>query len=159
MPDLFHVTDLHLPPGEQIAAGWFGAQVAQPNSPHRVREDVMEAYRVQNTAVSVSRLNCTYAFESLEDAYEYCQGPQRIYHVRPAHADTELFRADMLIVTWIRERLHEPEALRFNLEIYWRSEISSNYMRQARPIIEVLVGGPLEIVKELERPAGVDLPL
>lgn len=149
MPDLYHVTDLSLNAGAQILPGRFGAQVLSRDHPLHRREHVMDEYRLAHTQVAVSRLACTYAFESLADAMGYRKPHEFIYLVQPTDADAPRFRADMVLVGWVGEYLKRPEGLESNLARYWSSALCSTFKPEATPTMEVLIGGSLEVIEQL----------
>lgn len=112
----------------------------------------MDEYRLAHTQVAVSRLACTYAFESLADAMGYRKPHEFIYLVQPAYADAPRFRADMVLVGWVGEYLEMPKGLELNLARYWSSDLCSTFKPDATPTIEVLLGCPLEVIEQLACP-------
>jgi hypothetical protein len=112
----------------------------------------MDEYRLAHTQVAVSRLACTYAFESLADATGYRKPHEFIYLVRPAHADAPRFRADMVLVGWVGEYLGRPEGLALNIARYWSSDLCSTFKPEATPTMEILIGGALEVIELFARP-------
>lgn len=130
VPRLWHATDAILYPSAVVPPNLFGkgvmaggAHPPQPFPSYFFREYMFELVRATRTTASVSRLTCTFAFESEEHAALFAAThDQAYYEVAPANPDAPISRHDMEWVSRAGAPNTTPGTTVEAIERYWSGE-------------------------------------
>jgi hypothetical protein len=112
----------------------------------------LEQWRSSLSGITISRLDCSFAFDDLRSAEAYAEAgappTERIYEVVPL-LDAPTFRADMLWLTWMSEPSVTPESMISFCRGYWTAESTRNRKADANPIWEILLPCGLRVVRRV----------
>ncbi len=123
---LWHAGRAGFPPGYVIEPGSWGAQVRSRRSPHFRPERELERYRRRSTQVTVSRLNCSFAFEKRAhaEAMRVAEPDRALYAVLPADAGAMGVRADFDLVELVSQAVRTFADPSEFCRRYWAGETS-----------------------------------
>ena len=129
VPPLYHMGTAGMMVGDIVRSGEFGQSLmgsgalhpCQPNGhPDYFREYLMEIYRLGANSSAISRLACTFAFESQELAIAgACESGRQAFQVVPVDPDAPATRHDSSWITWISEPLRSPSEVEGAIDNYW----------------------------------------
>jgi hypothetical protein len=147
MIPLFHVREKNLPLGSLIKPGRWGATVLRGGKaePFFFREHLLEIWRRERTSVVVSRFNCTFAFESQEQAYQWAAQGEFVLPVIPVDQVTPRARLDMLWLTWMGEPHVTTDKIAEWCAAYWAGRCTTDVKPGATPWWEWLFACPLKV--------------
>jgi hypothetical protein len=145
--DLWHVCEKTLHPGDVISPGRWGSIILAQGQSHRFffREHLLELWRVKETAVPVSRLNCCFAFEDHAEAVAWAEEGEHIYPVVPVDPSAAAARLDMLWITWLGEPA-APAVTFQRLASYWSGTSTASLAAHANPQWEWLFACGLRVL-------------
>jgi hypothetical protein len=148
---LFHVREEQLTVGAQILPGRWGSIILSQGKQHPFffREHLLEIWRVQNTYVGVSRLDCAFAHEGIVQAKQYRNEGEFIYRVVPMDMSAPCTRADMLWLTWMGEAGATTDKVSQWCAAYWAGQAASDLLPTATSSWEWLFACPLQVVEVL----------
>lgn len=110
--------------------------------PFFFREHMLEAWRRGRSPLSVSRFRCTFAFDNLEDATEWCDEERpRLYRVEPVRPDAATHRADMVHISAVGAAGQGPDEVDEVCAAYWTGQPTAN------PWWELLIDSDLRVVE------------
>lgn len=146
--DLYHVHESALPQGSIIQPGRWGTLVVAggKNHPFFFREHLLDIWRREKTHVQVSRLACTFAFESKSEAREYASEEECIIRVQPTNAEAPRARLDMLWLTWMSEPGATTDKVACWCAGYWSGRPTTDLKPTARTMWEWLFASPLRVL-------------
>ena len=147
---LYHVREERLPSGSLIQPERWGKRVLQDGGKHPFffREHILEIWRQVKTTIGVSRFNCAFAFEELEQANRWAAEEHGgfIHSVVPADPTAAQARLDMLWLTWMGEpNVSTVEVVR-SCAAYWAGHCTKDANPNAYPAWEWLFACPLKVV-------------
>jgi hypothetical protein len=146
-PQLFHVCEESLPSGSIIRPGRWGALVLNggANEPFFFREHLLEIWRREKTTVVVSRLACTFAWETQEQAEHWASQHEFILRVRPVDPNAPRARLDILWLTWMSEPDATTDKIMQWCAAYWAGRATTDLMPSATASWEWLFACPLRV--------------
>ncbi len=147
LPKLFHVREESLSPGSIIQPGRWGELVLRGGAtePFFFREHLLEIWRKEKTTVAVSRLACTFAWETQEQAERMASRDEFILRVCPVDLDAPRVRLDSLWLTWMSEPGATTEKIMQWCDAYWASRATTQLKPAATASWEWLFACPLRV--------------
>jgi hypothetical protein len=148
MIPLFHVREEHLPSGSLIQPGRWGAIILKGGKDHPFffREHLLEIWRREKTSVIVSRFDCTFAFESQEQAHQWASQGEFVLPVIPVDQVAPRARLDMLWLTWMSEPGATTDKIAQWCASYWAGRATMDIKPDATATWEWLFACPLKVV-------------
>ena len=148
MIPLFHVREEYLPSGSIIQPGRWGAIVLKGGKDHPFffREHLLEVWRREKTSVIVSRFDCTFAFESQEQAHQWASQDEYVLQVIPVDQASPCARLDMLWLTWMSEPGATTDKIVQWCASYWAGQATTEIKADATASWEWLFVCPLKVV-------------
>jgi hypothetical protein len=150
----FHVSPQPLVLGTDLQPGAWGRVTRQFSRPGRALESVadakvlawetaLELARQTTRPEAVSRLDCVFACETLEDATafrdRFRQGAA-IYEVEPLNEGTPTYRADYDLITATGDAAF--------LDI-WVERSRAYWQQEPAGLVEVLIGGVVRVMRQV----------
>jgi hypothetical protein len=155
-PRYWHKTDLDLDPGCLTQPGRWGTKVTQLGAMHPFfyRENLLDLWRRVRTQITVSRFNCTYAFEDRAVAEEFratvsAARQEHVYMVEPVSI-FPCHRADALWLTWMGEPGRMPDQVLGDCGSYWMGRSTEDLADYATSQWEWLFSAPLKVLKNVD---------
>jgi hypothetical protein len=147
LPTLFHVREEALLPGSIIHPGRWGALVLRGGAtePFFFREHLLEIWRREKTAVKVSRLACTFAWETQEQAQRMASEGEFILRVCPVDLNAPRVRVDSLWLTWMSEPGATTDKIMQWCDAYWAGRATTDVKPTATASWEWLFACPLRV--------------
>lgn len=146
---LWHVTERILRPGDEIAPGRYGSILREHGLQHPffTRELILEQCR-EHLGITVSRLECSYAFDDLQTAATYVKSKkdESIFEVEPIDLGAPNLRLDILWLTWMGEPGRTEAQQRALAGAYWRGESTMDRKLDAQSTWEILLPCGLRIL-------------
>lgn len=150
MKTFFHISKSELRAGLELAPGKWGSeinrmpflQIAQSVIKELIFEEERNALMDGDNLIRVSRLQCIFACPTLNDARDFRNKTfvgGKIYEIQ-VEDTVPVFEADSEFI----ENCHTVEQVRDNASKYWRGESTPS------PVKEVLIGGPIKVVRLVE---------
>jgi hypothetical protein len=146
---LFHQSDRLFEVGAVVEPGRWGSTVLQAGQAHHhfFRELFLELWRISQTDVAVSRLECAFAFEDRHAAIGWASGSQsHCYEVEPIEHSAPSARVDMLWLTWMGEPQATFERTVSQCRSYWKGQSTAAAASHANPVWEWLFGCGLRVI-------------
>lgn len=137
---LYHCSEQHYLPGDRIIPGRFGSEILSQGPEHKwfYRECLFERVRASTFPELPSRMRSAFALETYRGALRYREGSEHIYLIALADPAQPFFRADITLLTTIRQRRTCEEVEEW-IQTYWRGAIHDPEM------VEVLTEGELVV--------------
>jgi hypothetical protein len=152
--DLWHIRNEEMAPGSVVPPGRWGSVILAVGAAHShfFRECLLELWRVTRTQVLVSRLNCAFVFESLDEARaSAAENPGVfIYRVDGLDSGEEGIRTDMLWLTWMAEPNATFDRVAAQCGSYWSGRSTADVSATAQPTWERLFAGGLRVLERID---------
>jgi hypothetical protein len=129
--------------------GTWGTRILADGQAHPkfFREHFLELGRRGFSAVDVSRLTCTFAYEDRAAAQAHADDAHgTVYAVEPVDPDAPTHRADMLWLTWMGEPNKTPDDVIPWCRNYWDGRSTEEVAAHANAVWEHLFACPLRVL-------------